>query len=408
MSQMWQRSQGVMEGDGSYNRHAKLPSDGAAMALPSLEKAIKDVQLDPVEGPVVIADYGSSQGKNSLSPMQLAVKRLRSRIGPDRAISVFHIDQPANDFNSLFEVLQSDPNRYSADEANVYPAAIGRSFYDKVLPPNSVHLGWSSYAAMWLSRIPALIPDHFIAICSGSIVRAAFDRQAAEDWETFLSLRARELRPGGRLVVVVPTIADDGQVTIEPLFDHVNAVLEEMVDDSTLASGERSRMTIGVHPIGKRDRLGPFERNREFRHLTIEDFQTSEVSDTAWEQFELDRDAEALAGRRALFHPLGLCAITSVWVESSTCSKWRCRRHIRRPIGTPAEASPFEPTSRDAHPCADYRSGQKEVVVDGRHPDIFRHTANTNQWPRGVALRDNPFPRRIRHCSSWLCNSVTG
>ena len=192
-------SHGVMEGNGSYNKHAKLPADGAATALPLLEKAIKNVELDSGDEPIVIADYGSSQGKNSQIPIKVAVKGLRTRIGPGHAISVFHIDQPANDFNSLFKVLENDPERYHADDPDVYSAAIGRSFYEKVLPPSSVHLGWSSYAAMWLSGIPTLVPGHFLAIRCNGTARAEFDRQAAQDWKTFLSLRAHELRPARAL-----------------------------------------------------------------------------------------------------------------------------------------------------------------------------------------------------------------
>lgn len=306
-------SHGVMEGNGFYNRHAKLPSNGAATALPILEKAIRDVELAPEDGPIVIADYGSSQGKNSQIPMRLAVQGLRKRNGSHRAISVFHIDQPANDFNSLFKVLEGDPDRYVADVPDVYPAAIGKSFYEKVLPPNTVHLAWSSYAAMWLSRIPMLIPDHFLAARSNGTARAAFDDQAAEDWKAFLSLRARELRPGGRLVVVVPAIADDGSVGLEPLFDTSNAVLGEMVADGAITSEERARMTLGVHPNRERDRLVPFEKAGEFQQLTVEASQMSEVSDDAWEQFELDRDSDALATRRALF-------LRSVFVPSFVCA----------------------------------------------------------------------------------------
>src|SRR5579864_8026966 len=158
-------SHAVMEGSGAYNRHATLPADGAALALPLLEKAIRDIEV-PADGPIVIADYGSSQGKNALRPMKVAIAGLRRRIGPERAISVFHVDQPSNDFNSLFEVLNADPGRYVADDPNVYPAAIGRSFYETVLPPASVHLGWSSYAAVWLSRVPTPIPGHFISVCT--------------------------------------------------------------------------------------------------------------------------------------------------------------------------------------------------------------------------------------------------
>ena len=130
---------GVMEGKGAYNKHSQLPAGGAGLALPLLDKAVQAVELGVKGQPIVIADYGSSQAKNSMVPMQLAIRGLRRRIGPNRAISVFHIDQPSNDFNALFAVLTADANRYMLDEPNVFPAAIGRSFYESILPPGSVH-----------------------------------------------------------------------------------------------------------------------------------------------------------------------------------------------------------------------------------------------------------------------------
>ena len=306
-------SHGVMEGKGAYNKHAQLPADGAALALPLLEKGIRDLELDSGDQPVVVADYGSSQGKNSLAPMQTAIRDLRKRIGPSRTISVFHIDQPSNDFNSLFEVLHADPNSYVVDEPDVYPAAIGKSFYEKVLPAGSVHLGWSSYAAVWLSRVPTLIPGHFISVRSTGTVRAEFERQAARDWEAFLALRARELRPGGRLIVVLPGIADDGLSGFELIFDQANAVLEEMVADGTITSEERSRMAVGGHPRRKRDLLAPFERNGKFQQLNVEDFAMSEVRDAVWEQYDRDGDKGALATKHALF-------FRSIFVPSLACA----------------------------------------------------------------------------------------
>ncbi len=63
MSNAAAQPHGVMEGKGSYNKHAKLPAGGAALAMPLLEKAVQGLELDPEEQPIVIADYGSSQGK---------------------------------------------------------------------------------------------------------------------------------------------------------------------------------------------------------------------------------------------------------------------------------------------------------------------------------------------------------
>jgi hypothetical protein len=349
-------SHAVMEGKGAYNKHAKLPSEGAALALPLLERAIGEVELDSGDEPIVMADYGSSQGKNSLAPMQVAISGLRKRISPNRAISVFHIDQPSNDFNSLFEVLDADPNRYGVDDPEVYSAAIGKSFYEKVLPPGSVHLGWSSYAAVWLSRVPALIPGHFISIRSTGAVRAEFERQAAQDWEAFLTLRARELRPGGRLVVVLPGIADDGSVGLEPIFDHANAALEEMVADGAITSEERSRMTLRAHPRRKRDLLAPFEGNGKFQQLTVEDFAMSEVSDAAWDQYARDRNQDALTTKRTLF-------FRSIFVPSLACALNPARAGNGEALATFADQLEQRLKLRLTNPQAAMRSFVQTILL---------------------------------------------
>ena len=54
---------GVMEGGGAYNLHARIPAGGGSLALPFLEQAVPNIALDGGNQPVVIADYGSSQGK---------------------------------------------------------------------------------------------------------------------------------------------------------------------------------------------------------------------------------------------------------------------------------------------------------------------------------------------------------
>jgi len=292
---------GVMEGDGAYNMHARIPAGGASLALPLLKQAVRNIALDAGNEAVVIADYGSSQGKNSLAPMRTAIEALRARLGPDRAIFVVHIDQAANDFNTLFRVLHGDPDRYCRDDPHVFPSAIGRSFYESVFPPDYVHLGWSSYAAVWLSQVPTLIPDHFMAIRSTGDVRAAFERQAAEDWRSFLSRRADELRPGGRMVVVLPGVNDDGVSGFETLFDQANAALSDMVGEGTLRPEERKRMVLGGYPRRRCEILEPFKGDGRFRGLLVEACDLSSLKDSAWSHYERRGDKQALASRHALF-----------------------------------------------------------------------------------------------------------
>jgi hypothetical protein len=292
---------GAMEGGGAYNRHASLPARGGAFAMPHLENAARLVPLETAGGPIVIADYGSSQGRNSLAPMRAAITALRARVGSQRPILVYHEDLPVNDFNTLFETLANDPQSYASDLPNVFPCAIGRSFYEQVLPPDHVHLGWCSYAAMWMSRIPAQIPGHFFALASTGEARAAFLEQGARDWERFLSLRAAELKPGGRLIAVFPGADDDGTSAFHDIMDRANATLADMVDEGTIKASEREKMALGVCPRRPRDLLEPFARDRVFRGLTVQHCETNTLADAAWADFERDGDKDALAAKHALF-----------------------------------------------------------------------------------------------------------
>jgi SAM dependent carboxyl methyltransferase len=301
MSNEREGSHGVMEGGGSYNRHATVPAGGGRAALPLLERAVENVTLEGDDQPVVIADYGSSQGKNSLAPMGAAIKILRKRIGPGRPISVVHVDQAANDFNTLFDVLHHDPERYSVDDPNIFPSAIGRSFYERVFPTEHVHFGWSSYAAVWLSRIPMLVPGHFISLAGPVEVRQAFEHQAADDWKLFLSLRSSELRAGGRLMVVLPARNDEGFTGFEPLFGHANSALAEMVAEGTITKDEGARMVLGAYPRRKCELLAPFSADGQFLALTVEHCEVTGLPDAAWTDYERDTNKELLASRHAGF-----------------------------------------------------------------------------------------------------------
>jgi hypothetical protein len=295
------RPTAAMEGKGSYNRYSLIPSAGGALAAPHLKRAIARAALDPLDGPVVIADYGSSQGLNSLAPMRFAIEGIRARDRADRVILVYHNDQPSNDFNSLFEVLDKSPHSYSRDDPNVFPCAVARSFYEPVLPPNSVHIGWSAYAAMWISRIPAPIPGHFAFMGSTGEVRSAWERQGAQDWRKFLSLRSRELKPGGCLVISVPGSDENDVSVFAGIMDQANAELGAMVEEGAITGDERARMALNVWPRRKSDLIAPFAQRGRFESLTLIESETCLVEDPAWAAYEADGDRDALGAKRAMF-----------------------------------------------------------------------------------------------------------
>ena len=258
----------LMEGKGAYNAHATIPAAGSQSAIPIFRDAARAVHAAAAE-PIVVADYGSSEGKNSLAPMRAAVGELRARFGPERPIYVAHIDLPGNDFKTLIELVGSSPDSYAAGDPFVFPSAAARSFYSSVFPRESVHLGWSSYAAVWLSRVPAPIPDHIVAMCSNETVRAAFD--------------------------------ESGSFGLGEFFDHANAALRDLVDAGAIGAGEAARMALPVYPRSKQQLLAPFARENAFRGLTVEHCDMQILPDAAWLAFQSTHDRHALAREHALF-----------------------------------------------------------------------------------------------------------
>jgi long-chain acyl-CoA synthetase len=299
MSNQLTTAHGVMEAGGRYNLHAKVQAVGGNLALPLLERVIESVELGDGNQPVVIADYGSSQGKNSFAPMRTAIRALRVRVGSNRPIVVTHVDQPANDFNTLFAALHHDSDCYACDDPNVFPSAVGRSFYEQVFPPDHVHLGWSAYAVMWLSRIPTFVSGHFRGDRGTAAELADFRQQAAKDWEGFLLLRARELRPGGRLLLVMVGMNDDGHTGFEALMDEANAVLADMVSEGAMQAEERARMVVGTWPRRTRELLAPFKRDGHFHGLAVESCEQLTLADPTWAAYEQDRNQESMATQRA-------------------------------------------------------------------------------------------------------------
>ena len=91
-----------MEGHGTYNRSSCVQATGSSSAVPLFEKAASQVQLTSAADPVVIADYGSSEGRNSLEPLTAAIGIPRYRGD--------HLAR-ANSLNSQFDTMSPGLSR---------------------------------------------------------------------------------------------------------------------------------------------------------------------------------------------------------------------------------------------------------------------------------------------------------
>ena len=234
--------------------------------------------------------------------LQRPIRVLRERAGEKRAISVVHTDLPENDFTVLFQTVNGDPQSYLRGDAAVFPSAVGRSFYQQIFPSDSITLGWSSWAAHWLSRCPAAIPDQVQACFSADPgTRAAFARQAADDWVRFLAMRDGELCPGGRFVVLAMALDPASEQSFRALVDATYGGLIDLVDSGFLTRAEVHQMVIPSAPRTREEYLAPFAESGSFGSLRVEKMEIYPAEDVFWRDFEQTKDARRFGAGWAAF-----------------------------------------------------------------------------------------------------------
>jgi cyclopropane-fatty-acyl-phospholipid synthase len=204
-----------MKGAGYYDRHSTAQQSAIRALQDWVDAAVADVLLPARDEPVAVLDLGSSEGGNASRLMASIVAGLRRRT--DQPLRTIYSDLPSNDFNRLFANLD-EVRGAGLVVADVYPEAVGGSFYAPLLPLGTVHLATAFNAIHWLDSLPsAPLPDgvayrqpHLTrpALAAPSEIAAAFARQAEQDLTRFLECRARELGPGAKLLLAGPSHSD--------------------------------------------------------------------------------------------------------------------------------------------------------------------------------------------------------
>lgn len=292
----------VVRPEPSYTEASRLRAAGLAQAIAVFERAAEQVALPKPPQPIVIADYGAANGHNSLRPLSAGIAVLRRRTRHDHAILVAHTDVPGNDFAALFETVADDPESYLHSDTATFTSAVGRSFYDQIVPSKTVNLGWTSWATQWLSRTPCEVHDHVhVSRSTDDAAHAAYADQAALDWHNFVAFRGRELAPEGRLVALMLAADEDGTAGFAPLLDAIVAALDDQVRDGLLQPDEVRRMTIPTFARAEKDFRAPFAPKGRFEGLMIEHLEMFNAEDRFWARYQLDHDAEAFGAQWAAF-----------------------------------------------------------------------------------------------------------
>ncbi len=285
----------VMKGHGFYNEHSHPQQKADSLGLPLLERAVEEMTVPQGAETAAVADFGAAQGRNSLGPMRLAVKELRRRTTVSTPIVVVHTDLPQNDFGSLFALVEASPESYLRSVENVFALAAGKSFYERIFPEGYISLGWTAISVHWLSKVPCNIPDHVYAQRAGQRVLKAYAEQASEDWLRFLDHRARELRPGGELIVVAVTTDDTGSTGGESLMDLTNEPVLAMVEAGSIRPEEYGRMNMPAYHRTMEEFTEPLRSGALIEDLILKEGIRAGFPDQLWPEYEQTGDANAFA-----------------------------------------------------------------------------------------------------------------
>ncbi|KAJ8761337.1 hypothetical protein K2173_001393 [Erythroxylum novogranatense] len=184
---------------------------GKLMIIEGIKNKL-DFKIFDTSNKFLIADFGCSAGPNTFFGVENIIEavgikyRAQNKDSPPLEFQVFFNDLTDNDFNTLFRTLPSYQKYFAA--------GVPGSFHVRLFPKSSLHIGFSSCALLWLSKIPREVLDcKSPAWNKGSIIQCnehseevakAFLGQYASDVDTFLTARAQEIVGEGLMVIQSP------------------------------------------------------------------------------------------------------------------------------------------------------------------------------------------------------------
>jgi len=208
------------EGENSYTKNSRCQEIIFRGSIPMLENGIRKVFETLGVKTMTIVDLGCSSGPNTLlfvsKLIDITTEQCNKAVECDpMELLIFLNDLPGNDFNQVFRSLENLEKGTSDQKGNTplfyHISGLPKSYYNRLLPKESVHLFHSSSSLHWRSQVPEVLEasrdallnkdNIYISETSTSFVVKCFREQFNKDFSTFLKLRHEELVYGGNMVL---------------------------------------------------------------------------------------------------------------------------------------------------------------------------------------------------------------
>jgi cyclopropane-fatty-acyl-phospholipid synthase len=259
-------------------------------------------RLDPgsLEGTFTIADYGAGTGATSVHAVGTTIDALREH-SPKLPVAAIHNDVATNDFWQLFRDVTGADGYLDRAGGPVYPMAAAGSFFSQVVPDASVDLGRCSNASHWYREQPEVaVPDGMYFSDATGSARRTLAEQAAGDWLDFLTARAAELAPAGRLLVegIGTERGPDAKqrVSAARLLRVMWDVAMGLADEGKLDRGALDGYVLAVYCRSAEEATAPIRESGPLADaFEVDTAEVEEVANPYWEMLERDGDREAYA-----------------------------------------------------------------------------------------------------------------
>jgi hypothetical protein len=279
----------AMKGNGYYDQNSLLQRSLMETTSDRLELAVNSiVSVFSSDEYLQIADYGCSEGRNSILGFVKPVIDFISKKRPGVSVSVILEDQPSNDFSTVSKNAEEFKKNYPT----VYFLMSAGSFFTQIIPNSSLHLGFSSSAVHWLSQNIPLVE----LFNENKIVEENYKRWsdvAKDDWESFLKSREKELKSGGQMVICVLSDLKKGNRCVQDLFNILHRILIQMKNENIIEKQEMDGVTCSVYFRNMEEIKHPFQQaNYPLRLLFTNSF---EAPNPLYELFLKNQDANEYA-----------------------------------------------------------------------------------------------------------------
>ena len=97
----------------------------------------------------IVSDLGSAGGVNAIQLLRY-IENILQQCHEIRPIEYYFEDLPTSDFSTLVKTIHD-----SNISDQFFPRCIGKSFYEKLFPSNSIHLCLSYITLHWLRSAPS-------------------------------------------------------------------------------------------------------------------------------------------------------------------------------------------------------------------------------------------------------------